>query len=149
MHNKNQEGNKVMNFSKHSNLVLVLVFCVVIGTVVNVSHGKSSAETQDVGSLDRRISMLEQKFYQLDSSMNRLQQYVATQRPQVTSPSTSDRDVILIRDEVQRLSLRLSEVECGLLRLDERTATRKNNNGKSNDPCRLNVDTPLRLSARP
>ena len=138
-----------MNISRQSNLVLVLVLCVVVGTMANVSWGKSSAETQDVGSLDRRISLLEQRFYQVESSINRLQTYVASQRPQVSQPTTSDRDVILIRDEIQRLSLRLSEVECGLLKLDERTATRRNDTQKSNDPCRVNVDTPLRLSARP
>ena len=138
-----------MNFSKHSNLVLVLVLCVVVGTVVNVSRGRSSAETQDPGSLDRRISLLEQRFYQVESSINRLQTYIASQRPQVSQPSTSDRDVLLIRDEVQRLNLRLAEVECGLIKLDERTATRKSTTQKSTDPCRMNVDTPLRLSARP
>ena len=137
-----------MNISKQSNLVLVLVLCVVVGTVANVSRGKSS-EPQDVSSLDRRISLLEQRFYQVESSINRLQQYVTSQRPPVTQPSTSDRDVILLRDEVQRLNLRLSEVECGLLKLDERTTTRRSNTPKSDDPCRVNVDTPLRLSARP
>ena len=137
-----------MNFSKHSNLVLVLVLCVVVGTVANVSWGKSSAEPQDPSSLDRRISLLEQRFYQVESSINRLQTYIASQRPQPSQPNTSDRDVILIRDEVQRLSLRLTEVECGLVKLDERTATRRSTQ-KSDDPCRANVDTPLRLSARP
>lgn len=138
-----------MNFSKQSNLVLVLVLCVVVGTLANVSWGKSAAEPQDPSSLDRRISLLEQRFYQVESSINRLQTYVASQRPQTSQPSTSDRDVLLIRDEVQRLSLRLGEVECGLLKLDERTATRRSNTPKSDDPCRVNVDTPLRLSARP
>ena len=137
-----------MNFSKQSNLVLVLVLCVVVGTVANVSRGKSSAEPQDPASLDRRISLLEQRFYMLESSVNRLQTYLASQRTPTPQPSTSDRDVLLIRDEVQRLSLRLSEVECGLLKLDERTATRRNT-PKSDDPCRVNVETPLRLSARP
>lgn len=139
----------VMNLSRQSNLVLVLALCVVVGTVANVSRGKSSVETQDPGSLDRRISLLEQRFYQVESSINRLQTYVASQRPPVSQPSTSDRDVLVIRDEVQRLSLRLAEVECGLLKLDERTATRRSNTQKSDDPCRVNVDTPLRLSARP
>ena len=138
-----------MNFSKHSNLVLVLVLCVVVGTAVNVAGGKSVAEPQDVGSLDRRISLLEQKFYQVESSINRLQTYMASQRPQVSPPSTSDRDVILLNEEVQRLSLRLTEVECGLLKLDERTTSRKTTTQKSNDLCRANADTPLRLSARP
>ena len=138
-----------MNISKQSNLVLVLVLCVVVGTVANVSRGKSAVEPQDPSGLDRRISLLEQRFYQVESSISRLQQYVTSQRPQVTQPSTSDRDVILIRDEVQRLSLRLAEVECGLLKLDERTAVRRNNTRKSDDPCRESVDTPVRLSARP
>jgi hypothetical protein len=138
-----------MNFSKQSNLVLILVLCVVVGTVANVSWGRSSAEPQDPSSLDRRISLLEQRFYQVESSINRLQTYVASQRPQTSQPSTSDRDVLIIRDEVQRLSLRLGEVECGLLKLDERTATRRSTTQKSDDPCRVNVDTPLRLSARP
>jgi hypothetical protein len=138
-----------MNFSKQSNLVLVLVLCVVVGTVANVSAGKSSAEPQDPSSLDRRISLLEQRFYQVESNINRLQTYLASQRPPTSQPSTSDRDVLIIRDEVQRLSLRLGEVECGLLKLDERTATRRSNSPKSDDPCRVNVDTPLRLSARP
>jgi len=138
-----------MNTSRQSNLVLVLVLCVVVGTVANVSWGKSSAEPQDPGSLDRRISMLEQRFYQVESSINRLQTYIASQRPPSSQPTTSDRDVIVIRDEVQRLSLRLGEVECGLLKLDERTATRRANTQRSDDPCRVNVDTPLRLSARP
>ena len=137
-----------MNFSKQSNLVLVLMLCVVVGTVANVSWGKSSAETQDPGTLDRRISMLEQRFYQVESSINRLQTYVASQRTPTSQPITSDRDVLVIRDEVQRLSLRLGEVECGLLKLDERTATRRST-PKSDDPCRVNVDIPLRLSARP
>lgn len=138
-----------MNTSRQSNLVLVLVLCVVVGTVANVSWGKSSAEPQDPSSLDRRISLLEQRFYQVESSINRLQTYIASQRPPTSQPTTSDRDVIVIRDEVQRLSLRLGEVECGLLKLDERTATRRTNTQRSDDPCRLNVDTPLRLSARP
>jgi uncharacterized protein YlxW (UPF0749 family) len=137
-----------MNFSKQSNFVLVLVLCVVIGTVANTSWGRSAAEPQDPAGLDRRISMLEQRFYQVESSINRLQTYVASQRPSVPQPTISDRDVLIIRDEVQRLSLRLGEVECGLLKLDERTATRRTA-PKSDDPCRMNVDTPLRLSARP
>lgn len=137
-----------MNFSKQSNLLLILVLCVVVGTVANISLGKNSVESQDPGSLDRRISLLEQRFYQVESSINRLQTYVASQRPQISQPSTSDRDVLIIRDEVQRLSLRLGEVECGLLKLDERTATRRST-PKSDDPCRVNVDAPLRLSARP
>lgn len=145
---------KLMNLSKQSNLMLTVVLCAVIGVMATSSRGNSTAaavENQDPSSLDRRISLLEQRFYSIESSISRLQQYVAAQRPAVTTPSTSDRDVLLIRDEIQRLSLRMSELECGLTKLDERTtpANRRNATPKSNDPCRLNVDTPVRLSARP
>ena len=143
-----------MNLSKQSSLVLIIVLCAVIGVIATISHGKSAteaAETQDPSSLDRRISLLEQRFYSIESNISRLQQYVAAQRPPVSQPTTSDRDVILMREEIQRLSLRLTELECGLSKLDERTtpATRRNAADKSTDPCRMNVDTPVRLSARP
>ncbi len=138
-----------MNLSKQSNLVLVVVLCGVIGVMASISRGNSA--TQDPGSLDRRLSLLEQRFYSIESSISRLQQYVATQRPPISQPSTSDRDLIVMREEVQRLELRMAEIECGLIKLDERTtpATRRNAATKSNDPCRLTPDTPVRLSTHP
>ena len=138
-----------MNLSKQSNLVLLVVLCAVIGVMASISRGNSS--TQDPGSLDRRLSLLEQRFYSVESSVNRLQQYVATQRSPISQPTTSDRDLILMREEVQRLELRMAEIECGLINLDERTtpATRRNPAAKSNDPCRLTPDTPVRLSTHP
>jgi|SRR5215217_3681923 len=150
-----KEGS-VINFSKQSNLVLAILLCTVIGIMANVSRGKSSSgleepATQDLGTLDRRISLLEQRFYSVESSITRLQQLAASQRPPVSQPSTSDRELSLIREEIQRLSLHFNEVECGLLKLDERTATsasRKSGAAKS-DPCRLNPDAPLRLTTRP
>jgi len=138
-----------MNLSKQSNLVLVVVLCAVIGVMASISRGNNS--TQDPGSLDRRLSLLEQRFYSVESSVSRLQQYVATQRPSLPQPSTSDRDLILMREEVQRLELRMAEIECGLIKLDERTtpAARRNPTAKSNDPCRLNPDQAVRLSTHP
>jgi hypothetical protein len=138
-----------MNLSKQSNLVLVVLLCGVIGVMASISRGNSA--TQDPGSLDRRLSLLEQRFYSIESSISRLQQYVATQRPPISQPSTSDRDLIVMREEVQRLELRMAEIECGLIKLDERTtpATRRNAATKSNDPCRLTPDTPVRLSTHP
>lgn len=140
-----------MNLSKQSNLVLVIVLCAVIGLVASSSRGSSATVPQDVSSLDRRLSLLEQRFYSIESSISRLQTYVASQRPPVSQPTTSDRDVILMREELQRLTLRVTELECGLSKLDERTtpASRRNAAGKSDDPCRTNIDTPVRLSSRP
>jgi len=140
-----------MNLSKQSNLVLVIVLCAVIGLVASSSRGSSATVPQDVSSLDRRLSLLEQRFYSILSGISRLQTYVASQRPPVSQPTTSDRDVLLMREELQRLTLRVTELECGLSKLDERTtpASRRNAAGKSDDPCRQNVDTPVRLSSRP
>ena len=141
-----------MNLSKQSSLVLIIVLCGVIGVMANSSRGNSAtAPVQDVSSLDRRISLLEQRFYTIESNISRLQTYLAAQRPPVSQPTTSDRDVILMREEIQRLTLRITELECGLSKLDERTtpASRRNTTDKSNDPCRMNVDTPVRLSGRP
>ena len=138
-----------MNLSKQSNLVLVVALCAVIGVMASISRGNNP--TQDPGSLDRRLSMLEQRFYSMESSISRLQQYVATQRPSIPQPSTSDRDLILMREEVQRLTLRMAEIECGLIKLDERTTpvARRNPTAKANDPCRLNPDQAVRLSTHP
>ena len=143
-----------MHFSKRSKLALIVVLCAAIGVMANISLGKTApvpTESQDVSSLDRRLSLLEQRFYSIETNISRLQQYVATQRPPISQPSTSDRDIILIRDELQRLSSRVAELECGLSKLDERTtpASRRNAANKSNDPCRANADMPVRLSARP
>ena len=138
-----------MNLSKQSNLVLVVVLCAVIGVMASISRGNNAP--QDPASLDRRLSMLEQRFYSMESSISRLQQYVATQRPSVSQPSTSDRELSLMREELQRLTLRMAEIDCGLIKLDERTtpAARRDPTAKSNDPCRLNPDTPVRLSTHP
>jgi len=143
-----------MNLSKQANLVLVVVLCAVIGVMASISRGNSSTvreENQDVSSLDRRLSLLEQRFYSMESSISRLQQSVAAQRPPVSQPGTSDRDISLIREEIQRLTLRINELECGLSKVDERTtpANRRNTTGKPTDPCRLNAVEPVRLSARP
>jgi hypothetical protein len=138
-----------MSFSKLSYVVLVIVLCVAVAVMARVSSGKSVSTVQDVSSLDRRISLLEQRFYQVESNISRLQQFVAMQRPPVSQSSVSDRDVSLMREEVQRLSLRVNELECGLLKLDERTASRKTTTGKPSDPCRLNAEMPLRLSTHP
>jgi hypothetical protein len=140
-----------MNFSKQSNLVLVVVLCAVIGVMASISRGSSATEAQDVGSLDRRLSLLEQRFYSIESSISRLQQYVAAQRPPVSQSSTSDREFLLIREEIQRLSLRMNEIECGLIKLDERTTptARRSQTNRANDPCRLTPETPVRLSTHP
>ena len=140
-----------MRFQRGLQLWAIVILAVV---VMAMGRGASGAATQDPSSLDRRISMLEQRFYMLETSVNRLQQSVTSQRS-TGSPTSDlrDRGMDQLAQEVQRLQLRLNEVECGLLKLDERTAAagvnRKGGDARPADPCRQNPGLPLRLSARP
>jgi predicted RNase H-like nuclease (RuvC/YqgF family) len=141
-----------MSFKKRFQWIAVAILLGV--GVVGLNRGSAGAETQDVSGLDRRISMLEQRFYSMETSMNRLQQVVASQRSTGSSSSDlRDREVDQLRQEMQRLQLRLTEVECGLLRLDERTTTasgnRRSGEARPADPCRQNPGLPLRLPSRP
>ena len=147
-----------MNFFKQSNLAVVMILCTVIWMTANVSLGRSSSgveenATQDNASLDRRISLLEQRFYSLELSINRLQQAAVSQRSTGTQSNIRDAEFNLIREELRRVTLQLAEIECGLLKLDERTVTRRDARRSSEtrptDPCRVNPETPLRLSTRP
>jgi hypothetical protein len=106
-----------------------------------------NAEAQDPGSLDRRISLLEQRFFRLESSMTRLEQVVVSLRS-TPAPSGRDQDVLLMRQELEGLKLRLNEIECGLVKLDERT-TPANARKDGDDQCRLNSNSRVRLSTRP
>jgi len=142
-------------------LALGMVLCAVIGVMANVYPGKSPSPledttgTQDVAGLDRRISSLEQRLFSIESSINRLQQSALSQRAPVSQPNARDQEISLLRREFQTLQLRLSEIECGLVKLDERTTAsavreaRKSAGATTTDPCRLNPATPLRLSTRP
>jgi hypothetical protein len=138
-----------MSISKKYQLAAIIFVAAVV--VINFGRGASGAETQDVNSLDRRISMLEQRFYSLETGMNRLQQVISAQRSAGSSSELRDREVDRLNQEVQALRLRLSEAECGLLRLDERTASgnRRSGEARSTDPCRQNTGAPLRLPSRP
>src|ERR1043165_527238 len=115
-----------------------------------------AAHAQDNTMLERRISQLEQRFYTIETSITRLEQQTSlSSRPSITQPAASDTEVTLLRSEVEALQRRLNEIECGLAKLDERTLApatrdaRKRSGVSSTDPCRLNPETPLRLSTRP
>lgn len=133
-------------------LAIVILAAIVVADFGRSAAGREAAATQDPASLDRRISLLEQRFYTLESSMSRLQQFVASQRPAASTSDTNDREISLLSQEIQRLQLRMTEIECGVVRLDERTtpaSARRSGDQKSTDPCRQNSGAPLRLSSRP
>lgn len=141
-------------------MLIILSAFVMLTAAIYSGAGHSTAvsvvSAQDLTGLERRISLLEQRFYGVELSINRLEQQVRlSERPPM--PSTSDRtlEINLLRSEIEALQRRLAEVECGLTKLDERTLTpaareaRRRVVPTGTDPCRLNPDTPLKLSTRP
>src|SRR5215216_7107344 len=111
----------------------------------------SATPQQDVIRLESRVNQLEQRLYSIESSIRTLDQQSriagANQR------GLSQEDVARLRAEIQTLQLRLADDECALARLDERTlspamrTSRQKSAGRT-DPCRANVDAPLRLPDR-
>lgn len=150
-----------MNISKKWYLALGIALCAAIGVMAAVYPGDGSSaladmsEPQDVSSLDRRISSLEQRLYSIETSINRLQLAAISERTQAVRSSDRDPEISLLRGEIQALRQRVNEIECGLIKLDERTTSSSIREARGSaatritDPCRLNPAAPLRLSTRP
>lgn len=104
--------------------------------------------------LSRRIDQVEQRFYSLESRLNRLES--SHPMPVTPSPSLAGNGVEMpfLRTQIDSLRTRVGELECSVLHLDERTlpasvkATRRAG-AKMSDKCRQDADTPVELSARP
>jgi hypothetical protein len=114
------------------------------------------ASAQNDQYLSRRIDQIEQRFYSIESRINRIES--ESRRPAIASPlpvTTSDTEMQFLRSQVDGLRQRLGEVECGLLRVDERTLARSSRSGLSKgtatgtNPCRQDTAEPVKLSARP
>jgi predicted nucleic acid-binding Zn-ribbon protein len=142
-------------------VLCVLILSAVVGTSavnyrgpsIRTSIGAATASAQDAFYLDRRISMLETRLRSVESSMRSLQQQAMRSERPTTQPAR-DPEVTLLRSEVEILNSRLRELECALVRLDERTLSpsakeaQRRTALQSSDPCRVNPDTPIQLSPR-
>ena len=126
-------------------LALVVVYKIALAAGANPPPPQ-----QEVIRLETRINQLEQRLYSIDSSIRNLEQQ--SRIGGNTSRGVSAQDLEVLRSQIQSLQLRLVEDECNLARLDERTlsATMRNSRRQSGlrDPCRVNVDAPLRLPER-
>jgi uncharacterized coiled-coil protein SlyX len=132
-------------------IVCVIALAAFVTHTGGASPANASAPAQDVMSLDRRISTLEQRLYLIESNINQLQQHVQyPQRPPASATPARDPEVERLQSELSLLQSRLSEVECALLKLDERTlpAAARGARARSNDPCRAQPNTPVQLSSR-
>lgn len=129
-----------------ASLALVAVYRIAFAAGVNAPPPQ-----QDVIRLETRINQLEQRLYTIDSSIRNLEQQ--SRLGGATARGVSAQDLELLRTQISALQLRLTEDECALARLDERTLSpamrnsRRQSGGRT-DPCRVNVDAPLRLPER-
>lgn len=132
----------------------VLLVCIVglglltVSSAARTNDGPTSQ--QDVIRLETRVNQMEQRLYSIESSLRNLEQQ---SRLAVTSGrGVNAEDVARLRLDIQALQQRLAQHECALAKLDERTlsaamrAERRRSGPGANDPCRLNFETPLRLS---
>ena len=143
-----QKATRVFSYA----IVCVIALAALVAHSGGGSSTNAAAPAQDVMSLDRRISTLEQRLYMIESSINQLQQRVQyAQRPPASSAPARDPEVERLQAELSLLQSRLGEVECGLLKLDERTlpAATRAARAKSSDPCRAQPNTAVQLSSRP
>jgi hypothetical protein len=122
------------------------------GLIPKSIAAKASESIQDPASLDRRISMLEQRFYIVESNLRRLEQQVI-QRP--TPLGDQQRvDTTVLRAEIEKLKAHIETIECAVAKLDERTLpANERQSGRADspykDPCRMNPMAPVRLPSRP
>lgn len=133
-------------------LTFVVLGCVAamgVASLVGTRAESIPLSQQDVLRLETRLNQMEQRFYTLESNVRNLEQQARISSGGLRSGS--DNEVRLLRSEIDLLQRRLTDVECGLAKVDERTltpamrATRRRAAG--DDPCRLNFDAPLRLPA--
>ncbi|MDQ4120494.1 MAG: hypothetical protein M3209_03505 [Acidobacteriota bacterium] len=114
----------------------------------------TTAQAQDL-LLERRVSQLEQRFISIDSRIRQIEQNSRLQSITPRTPIENNAEISLLRSQIELLQRRLAEVECGLAGVDERTLSasareaQRKPGSSTTDPCRLNSNAPVQLSARP
>ena len=135
-----------------SAVVLGLVLVTVL-QISSAARNDAGPVPQDAIRLEARINQLEQRLYSIESSVRTLEQQsrLGSVSPRGTAITLDDLN--LLRSEIQGLQLRLADDECALAKLDERTLSpaardARRKSATRSDPCRANLDTPVRLSDR-
>ena len=128
-----------------------LMYCV-FATFFGSSTQPVAAQTDRY--IESRLTQIEQRFYQLESRLNRVEQDAANRRAGPPSiADTKSQEINLLQNELIGFRLRLGEVECAVLKLDDRTlpaSRRMGNRGDTgSDRCRQDWASPVVLSARP
>jgi len=130
---------------------VALVFVLGLGSVAvfritfAARNGDAPISQQDVIRLESRFSQLETRLNFIDNRLRGIEQ----QSRLSDSRGVSQADWSLLRSEFQALQQRVAQHECALAKLDERTlapnARARRRPDAGSDPCRANLDTPIRL----
>jgi hypothetical protein len=150
---------------KLSAFALFLTIAALVGSGW-IDRGKSDlvrpVSAQSDVMLERRLSQVEQRFYYIESRLNQIENQ--SRYPGIISGASSTNPVQLgqlrtdldtLRTQIDSLRSRVGEVECGLLKLDERTLSqaareaRRRSAPNATEPCRTDAASPLKLSVRP
>jgi cell division protein FtsB len=131
--------------------IFALVVFLVLGITIGAVREHAASPPQDAIRLESRINQLEQRLYTIETSIRMLEQQ--SRIGSVTSRTVTPEQVAALQAELQSLVLRLSDEECAIAKLDERTLTpaartARIRSGARTEPCRLNADTPVRLPER-
>ena len=144
------------NIERRVRLSYFVAACALALSLYAVFAGRSvpTASAQSDMFLSRRIDQVEQRFYSLESRLNRLE---TSSSPGITSPqvrNTNDIELQFLRTQVDGLRTRVGELECGILRVDERTLSAaaraaRRQSARNTEPCRQEPAKAVELSARP
>jgi hypothetical protein len=137
-------------------VLLMVVVGLALLTVYKISSSARNeyepAAPQDAIRLEARINQLEQRLYTIETSVRTLEQQSRIAGA-TSSRDISPQELAAIRAALQTLDLRLSDDECAIAKLDERTLspaarTARARTAPRTEPCRLSADTPVRLPER-
>lgn len=127
--------------------MLITLGLIIVLRIASAAGSNATLPQQDVIRLENRLSQLEQRMYGIETSLRTVEQQ--TRLAGVSSRGVSPEEIAVMHSEIQTLQNRMIENECSLAKLDERTLSpeRRRRAGATSDPCRLNSESPLRLSA--
>src|ERR1044072_7426734 len=99
----------------------IFILAIVIGIAlaakgyhVNSATTSEPMAAQDLINLSQRINSLEQRLVMIESSVRRVeQQQMSTSRAPTPMPQGRDPEVDRLRSQVETLTLRIRELECG------------------------------------
>jgi chaperonin cofactor prefoldin len=131
--------------------VFVLLIVAIGLTIFFTGQGTNKVLAQQDPFLNNRVNQIERQFNMFETRINRLEQQ---SRFPVVTPQTSlnrDMEINQMRSQIESLQLQIAALECGLVKLDERTLTtnarqaRRKANPNENDRCRLDPNVPLQF----